>query len=62
MINSNIISSISNWDNGCSSGNYKNNYSSKDEKKGQNLDLQISDDIVDVPYVIHDNVKIIIFT
>jgi parallel beta-helix repeat protein len=54
----NISPSINNWDNGYpTGGNYWSNYSGKDEKKGPNQDIQGSDGIGDVPYIIDQNNK-----
>jgi parallel beta-helix repeat protein len=54
----NISPSINNWDNGYpTGGNYWSNYSGKDEKKGPNQDIQGSDGIGDVPYVIYKDNK-----
>jgi parallel beta-helix repeat protein len=54
----NISPSINNWDNGYpTGGNYWSNYSGKDEKKGPNQDIQGSDGIIDVPYVIYKDNK-----
>jgi parallel beta-helix repeat protein len=56
--NKTVPPSINNWDNGYpTGGNYWSNYSGKDEKKGPNQDIQGSDGIGDVPYIIDQNNK-----